>query len=212
MNFEQLRHEYMLSGLDEKDAARDPFRQFDNWFKASADAKLPLANSMSLATATLAGRISIRAVLLKAVDTGGFTFYTNFESRKARNLAENPHAALLFCWDELERQVRIEGSIERVSDAESDAYYATRPRISRLGAWASDQSRPLRVRADLEARLADQEKKYPSDDIPRPAHWGGYRLLPERFEFWQNMPFRLHDRTIYTARPGGGWATGKLFP
>ncbi|MSQ53637.1 MAG: pyridoxal 5'-phosphate synthase, partial [Betaproteobacteria bacterium] len=117
MSFEQLRHEYMLSGLDEKDVARDPFRQFDDWFKASTDARLPLANSMSLATANRAGRVSVRAVLLKGVDAGGFTFYTNFESRKARELGENPHAALLFCWDELERQVRIEGRIVKVSDA-----------------------------------------------------------------------------------------------
>ena len=210
MNFEQLRHEYMLSGLDEKDAARDPFRQFDNWFKASADAKLPLANSMSLATATLAGRISIRAVLLKAVDTGGFTLYTNFESRKARNLAENPHAALLFCWDEMERQVRIEGSIDRVSDAESDAYYHSRPLGARLGAWASPQSQVLPDRKNLEEKLAAITSQY-GDKPPRPPFWGGLRVTPDWFEFWQGRKDRLHDRISYRLE-AGIWIIERLAP
>ena len=197
--------------LDLANPPADPFAFFAAWM-AEAEAGETEANAMTLATTTPDGRPSARIVLLKGADARGFVFYTNKQSRKADEMAANGHASLLFFWKSVGRQIRIEGTIEHVTDAESDAYYATRPRISRLGAWASDQSRPLRVRADLEARLADQEKKYPTDDISRPAHWGGYRLLPERFEFWQNMPFRLHDRTIYTAQPGGGWATGKLFP
>jgi pyridoxamine 5'-phosphate oxidase len=151
-------------------------------------------------------------VLLKGADARGFVFYTNMESRKGGELAANTRAALLFHWKPLGRQVRIEGRVEHVTDAEADAYYATRARISRLGAWASDQSRVLPDRAELERRLAAYEAKYPGEDIPRPPHWSGFRIVPERFEFWQNMPFRLHDRTVYTRAADGGWTTGKLFP
>ena len=151
-------------------------------------------------------------VLLKDFDARGFTFYTNTESAKGVELAANPQAALLFHWKSLARQIRIEGVVEPVTDAEADAYYASRPRISRLGAWASDQSRPLDARLTLEQRLAEYEAKYPGEDIPRPPHWSGYRVLPDSFEFWQNMPFRLHDRTVYTRSADGSWAVGKLFP
>jgi pyridoxamine 5'-phosphate oxidase len=151
-------------------------------------------------------------VLLKGTDQRGFVFYTNKESRKGEELAANARAAVLFHWKPLGRQVRIEGYVEHVADAEADAYYATRPRISRLGAWASDQSRALPDRAELERRLAANEARYPSDDIPRPPHWSGYRIIPQRFEFWQNMPFRLHDRTVYTKAPDGSWTIGKLYP
>ena len=150
-------------------------------------------------------------MLLKGADTRGFVFYTNTESRKGRELAANGRVALLFHWKSLGRQVRIEGGVETVSEAEADAYFASRLRISRLGAWASDQSRPLPDRAELERRLAECEARYPGEDIPRPPYWSGYRVRPELFEFWQDMPFRLHDRTIYT-RTEAGWTVGKLFP
>ncbi|MFM9971379.1 MAG: pyridoxamine 5'-phosphate oxidase [Burkholderiales bacterium] len=210
MNFEQLRHEYMLSGLDEKDVNRDPFRQFDTWFKASIEAKLPLANAMSLATANRSGRVSSRAVLLKGVDARGFTFYTNFESRKAKDLDANPHAALLFCWDELERQVRIEGTIEKVSDSESDEYYHSRPIGARLGAWASPQSDVLADRKTLEEKLAAITKLH-GDKPPRPPFWGGLRVVPDWFEFWQGRKDRLHDRISYRF-DAGQWVIERLGP
>ncbi len=189
----------------------DPFAFFAAWMAEAAEQEGE-ANAMTLATTTPDGYPSARIVLLKGADARGFVFFTNKESRKAGEMAANARASLLFFWKSLARQIRIEGTIEHVTDAESDAYYATRPRISRLGAWASEQSRPLAKRADLEQRLAEFEQTYPGDVIPRPPYWGGYRLLPARFEFWQNMPFRLHDRTIYTPAAGGGWTIGKLFP
>jgi pyridoxamine 5'-phosphate oxidase len=189
----------------------DPFLRFREWF-AEAEASEPSdPNAMIVATATPDGRPSTRTILLKGIDDRGFVFFTNKESRKSDELAANPHVALLFYWKSLGRQIRIEGPVEHVADTEADAYFATRPRISRLGAWASQQSRPLDARTTLERRLAEYEAKYPGEDIPRPPYWSGYRVLPERFEFWQNMPFRLHDRTVY-ARDGGAWRTGKLFP
>ena len=189
----------------------DPFARFSEWM-AEAEASEPAdANAMILSTAAPDGSVSSRTVLLKAADTRGFVFYTNIESRKARELAANRHAALLFFWKSLGRQIRIEGIVERVTEAEADAYFGTRPRISRLGAWASDQSRPLPDRTTLEQRLAEYEAKYPGEDIPRPPYWSGYRVVPEMFEFWQNMPFRLHDRTVYRRAPQG-WTIGKLYP
>ena len=185
---------------------------FDAWM-AEAWAQEPEdANAMTLATAGSDGLPSARIVLLKGADQRGFVFYTNKQSRKAEDLAANTRAALLFHWKPLGRQVRIEGRVEHVSDDEADAYYATRPRISRLGAWASDQSRPLSQRAVLERRLAEFEAIYPGEDIPRPPHWSGFRVVPARFEFWQNMPYRLHDRTVYAKAADGSWETGKLFP
>jgi len=189
----------------------DPFARFRAWF-AEADAQEPDANAMTVATATADGRPSARTILLKGIDDRGFVFYTNKESRKSAELAASPHVALLFHWKSLARQIRIEGTVEPVTDAESDAYFASRPRISRLGAWASAQSRPLDQRLTLERRLAEYEAKYPGEDIPRPPYWSGYRVIPHSFEFWQNMPFRLHDRTVYTRTPAGGWAVGRLFP
>lgn len=190
----------------------DPFARFRAWF-AEAEASEPAdPNAMTVATATADGRPSARAILLKGVDDRGFVFYTNLQSRKAHDLAANPHVALLFHWKSLARQIRIEGTVEPVTAAEADAYFASRPRISRLGAWASDQSRVLDQRLTLERRLAEYEAKYPDEDVPRPPHWSGYRVIPASFEFWQNMPFRLHDRTTYTRRPDGGWEIGKLFP
>jgi pyridoxamine 5'-phosphate oxidase len=193
--------------------AADPFARFREWFTEAEISEPVDANAMIVATATRDGKPSSRTVLLKGVDQHGFVFYTNMQSRKAEELADNGGAvALLFYWKSLGRQVRIEGHVQPVSDQEADAYFASRARISRLGAWASYQSGPLDSRATLERRLAEYEEKYPGDDIPRPQHWSGYRVVPERFEFWQNMPFRLHDRTTYTKDGGGGWVTGKLYP
>ena len=190
----------------------DPFVKFDDWMNEAWAHEPDDANAMTLATATPDGRPAARIVLLKGADARGFVFYTNKESRKGEELGANAHAALLFHWKPQGRQVRIEGRVEPVSDAEADAYYASRPRISRLGAWASDQSRVLPDRTELERRLASYEAQYPGDDIPRPRHWSGFRIVPDRFEFWQNMPFRLHDRTVYTSEADGGWTIGKLFP
>jgi len=189
----------------------DPFVQFRAWMADAIEHEPVEPNAMAVVTATPDGRPSARIVLLKGVDDRGFVFYTNKESRKAGELAVNPQISLLFLWKTLARQIRIEGTAEHVTDAESDAYYASRARISRLGAWASAQSRPLASRAELEQRLAKYEARYPGEEIPRPPYWSGYRVIPESFEFWQGMEFRLHDRTTYTRAPGG-WTMGKLFP
>jgi pyridoxamine 5'-phosphate oxidase len=192
--------------------AASPFEQFDVWMKEAVAAEINDPNAMVVATATAEGRPSLRTVLLKGTDSRGFVFYTNKTSRKADEIAANPHVSLLFFWKSLHRQIRIEGTIEDVTDAEADAYYATRARISRLGAWASIQSRPLPERSVLEGRLAEMEGRYPGDAIPRPPYWSGYRVLPSCFEFWQDMPFRLHDRTIYVPEPSGQWSQSKLYP
>ena len=193
------------------DQATDPFALFQAWMTDAEVSEPRDPNAMTVVTATPDGKPSARTILLKGTDSRGFVFYTNKQSRKAGELAANSHIALLFHWKSLGRQIRIEGVVEHVTEAEADAYYATRLRVSRLGAWASDQSRPLATRADLEQRLALLEARYPGDDIPRPPHWSGYRVLPDYFEFWQDMPFRLHDRSTFT-KAGEGWETGKLFP
>ncbi len=189
----------------------NPFARFGRWL-SQAEAREPNdPNAMILATASRDGKPAARTVLLKAWDRTGFVFYTNLESRKSLEIKENPYASLLFYWKTLHRQVRIEGALSLVADEEADAYYATRPRQSRLGAWASEQSRLLPSREVFEARLAEFAAKYPGEDIPRPAHWSGWRLKPGYFEFWQDIEFRLHDRTTYTATDNG-WAIGKLYP
>ena len=192
--------------------AASPFDQFDVWMKEAEQSEINDPNAMIVATATPDGKPSLRAILLKGVDPRGFVFYTNKTSRKGDELIANPNVSLLFYWKSLHRQVRIEGVVEDVTDAEADAYYASRPRISRLGAWASIQSRPLTERSVLENRLAEMEAKYPGEAIPRPPYWSGYRVLPSRFEFWQDMPFRLHDRTIYERDAAGRWVQSKIFP
>lgn len=190
----------------------DPFAWFQRWMTEAEASEPSDPNAMTVVTVGPGGKPSARTILLKGVDPRGFVFFTNTHSRKGNELGDNPLISLLFYWKSLGRQIRIEGLVEAVTAAEADAYYATRPRISRLGAWASDQSRPLSERAELERRLQDFEDKYPGEDIPRPPHWSGYRVLPDRFEFWQNMPFRLHDRTIFERASDGGWTRGKLFP
>ena len=189
----------------------DPFALFDAWLAEAIRTEPNDPNAMTLSTATVDGRPSARMVLLKGADQDGFVFYTNTQSRKGGELLANPHAALLFHWKTLARQIRIEGVAEAVLPEEADAYYATRARISRLGAWASDQSRPLLDRGVLEARVQEFEQRFPDGTIPRPPHWSGFRVRPDSFEFWQDMPFRLHDRTVFT-RGDGGWVTEKLFP
>lgn len=188
----------------------DPFALFDAWFAEAAQSEPNDPNAMTVATATPDGHPSARIVLLKGVDPSGFVFYTNYEGRKGTELLGNKHAALLFYWKTLHRQVRVEGPVEQVSAAEADAYFASRARISRLGAWASDQSRPLPSRAELQHRVAELERRYPGD-IPRPPHWSGFRVVPEHIEFWQDMPFRLHDRRVYSRIPGG-WSQQALYP
>ena len=191
--------------------ASDPFALFDEWFAAARASEPNDPEGMALATADASGRPSVRMVLLKGHDSSGFVFYTNEESAKAEQLASNPRAALLFHWKSLRRQVRIEGRVERVSDAQADAYFATRARDSQLGAWASDQSRPLDSRATFERRFEDMKRKFDGREVPRPPRWGGYRLLPESFEFWTDRPSRLHERRLFKNN-GNGWTEGLLYP
>jgi pyridoxamine 5'-phosphate oxidase len=188
----------------------DPHALFESWFAEALAAEPDVPTAMAVATADAAGRPSVRMVLLKGHDHG-FVFYTNLESLKASELAANPHAALLFHWKSLHRQVRIEGPVEPVTGAEADAYFASRARDSQLGAWASDQSRPLDSRATFEARFAAVQARYEEQDVPRPANWSGFRILPERVEFWQERPYRLHERRLFT-RDGDGWREGLLYP
>jgi pyridoxamine 5'-phosphate oxidase len=207
-----LRKNYSRGALDAVDVDPDPVRQFQTWFAQALDAKLPEPNAMTLATVDAEGRPSARIVLIKGVDERGFVFFTNYDSRKGRELLANPAASLLFHWIELERQVRIEGRVEKTSDEESDAYYASRPLGSRIGAWASDQSQPLESREALEAREREMVAKY-GDAPPRPPHWGGYRLVPDAIEFWQGRPSRLHDRIVYTRGDAGApWRIARLAP
>jgi len=197
--------------MSEATTVRAPFDLFAAWFAEAAAAEPRDANAMTLATCSVDGAPSARMVLLKDWDEHGFVFYTNLESRKGAELAANPRAALLFYWKSLSRQIRIEGITSSVGTAEADEYYASRPRLSRIGAWASAQSRPLARRAALEARVADFEARYPADPIPRPPFWSGFRLAPARFEFWQERPFRLHERHLFV-RAGIGWQAGMLYP
>ena len=207
-----LRRDYSISGLTETEAGTDPFSLFRKWFDQAKAAELNEPNAMTLATATLDGIPSARIVLLKALDDRGFTFFTNYESRKGQEMAANPRVALVFAWQQLERQVRIEGTIEKVTDAESDAYFTTRPLGSRLGAWASQQSNVIPNREFLEAQHAELMAKYPEGNVPRPSNWGGYRVLPSSIEFWQGRPSRLHDRIVFTRRADGSWDRVRLSP
>lgn len=189
----------------------DPFKLFDAWYAEARETEPNDSNAMALATADGDGRPSVRMVLLKGHGPDGFVFYTNRESRKAGEMTANPHAALLFHWKSLRRQIRIEGSLAFATDAESDAYFASRSRDSQLGAWASDQSRPLEARETFEARFAEVEARFAGRDVPRPPHWGGYRLTPDRIEFWQDRAHRLHERRLFV-HAGDGWSEGLLYP
>jgi pyridoxamine 5'-phosphate oxidase len=200
-----------LEGLDEKTIDRDPIRQFQTWFNDAIEAKLPLPEAMTLATATPDGKPSARMVLLKQVDNDGFVFFTNYKSAKAEQLDANPYAALVFYWARLDRQVRVEGSVVRTSAQESRDYFKTRPRESQIGAWASAQSEVISGREVLEERARELETLYGDRDIDCPEHWGGYRLTPERIEFWNSRIGRLHDRILYE-RDSTGWVISRLAP
>ena len=210
MSIADIRTDYKRGALDEEHADADPIKQFSRWWDEALKSEALEANAMTLATADASGRPSARTVLVKDFDARGFVFYTNYDSRKGRDLAANPRASLLFFWPELERQVRIDGTVEKVSAEESDAYFNSRPLASRIGAWASPQSQPISGKAWLMAKAAEMGVRHGLNP-PRPPHWGGYRLRPEEMEFWQGRPSRLHDRLLY--RPeGDGWRRQRLAP
>jgi pyridoxamine 5'-phosphate oxidase len=202
----------MTRALTEADLLDDPLALFARWYGEAEAAGAPQRDAVTLASATRDGRPSARVVLLKGIDDRGLTFFTNYESRKGRELAENPYAALVWLSAPLERQVRATGAVERLSAQESDAYFATRPRGSQLGAWASPQSRPLGDRAELEERFAALQRRYAGAPVPRPPHWGGFRLVPRELEFWQGRANRLHDRFAYVRGADGGWTHTRLAP
>ena len=207
-----LRKDYSLAGLLEKDLARDPFRQFDQWFREVEGAKIPEPNAMILATTDADGRPSARTVLLKGLDGRGFVFFSNYESRKGRALAGNPRATLVFPWIALERQVIVEGAVAKVPREESAAYFHSRPRASQLGAWVAQQSSIVTGRAPLDEAMKALEKKYAGVEVPLPPFWGGYRVTPETVEFWQGRRSRLHDRLRYRREASGDWIVERLAP
>jgi pyridoxamine 5'-phosphate oxidase len=206
-----LRKSYELAALDEESSFADPFAQFNRWLQEALEAQVPEPNAMTLATVGPTGRPSTRIVLIKAFDERGIVWFTNYDSRKGHDLLSNPFAALQFHWVELERVARIEGAVQRVSEQESDEYFQSRPLGSRLGAWASPQSEVLSSRTQLEQALAEAQARF-GDNPPRPAHWGGYRLVPEMWEFWQGRPSRLHDRLRYRLNADHGWVRDRLAP
>ena len=212
MSLADLRKDYSLAGLAEKDLARDPFRQFEKWFQEAEAAKIPEPNAMTLATATREGRPSARTVLLKGLDGRGFVFYSNYESRKGRELEANPQVTLVFPWIAIERQVLIEGTATKVAREESEAYFHSRPRASQLGAWVAQQSVIITGRAVLEDTMKALEKKYAGQEVPLPANWGGWRVAPETVEFWQGRRSRLHDRLRFRRGKDGEWSVERLAP
>lgn len=212
MALADMRRDYSLAGLLEKDLAKNPFRQFEQWFQEAEAAKIAEPNAMTLATAGRDGRPSARTVLLKGCDGRGFVFYTNYESRKGRELDANPRATLLFPWVAMERQIIIEGAVTRVSREAAEAYFHSRPRGSQLAAWASPQSTAVAGRAVLEESYRVVDKKYEGRTVPLPPNWGGFRLAPETVEFWQGRRSRLHDRLRYTLQADGGWLRERLAP
>ena len=208
----ELRKDYTVSGLSEIEVNANPFTQFQQWFDQALAAQLLEPNAMTVATATADGKPKARMVLLKDFDERGFVFYTNYNSQKGQELAENPQASLVFWWAELERQVRISGRVEKVSETESDKYFYSRPLNSRLGAWASNQSEVIESREVLTRQLQELQTKYHNQDIKRPPHWGGLRVIPTEIEFWQGRPSRLHDRLRYTRLDDGTWKIERLSP
>jgi len=209
---QNLREEYRAATLSEKDVAKNPMKQFEKWFKQVLEADSHEANAMTLATASTNGRPSARTVLLKGFDERGFVFYTNYLSRKGRELGKNPLATLLFFWPSLERQVCIEGTVEKVSREESEKYFYTRPKGSQIGALVSPQSQEIDSREVLEKKWTDLEKVYADEDVPKPAHWGGYIVKPRLIEFWQGRPSRLHDRIVYKRADKNDWKIVRLAP
>jgi pyridoxamine 5'-phosphate oxidase len=207
-----LRQNYTLAGLSEADADSNPIKQFQTWFQQALFAQIKEPNAMTLATCAPDGKPSARMVLLKDFNEQGFVFYTNYESTKGQHCLKNSWAALVFWWVELERQVRIEGQVEKVSPQESDAYFHSRPRSSQLGAWASNQSQTIENREILELKLAELEEKYTNKEIPRPSYWGGFRVVPKTIEFWQGRSSRLHDRLHYRLQKDGSWLRERLSP
>ena len=210
-DFSDLRREYRHVALLEQDASDDPIEQFKDWFGQAVEFGVPLPNAMALATATKDGKPTVRYVLLKDISEQGFSFYTHSISVKGRQIAENPDVALVFYWTQMHRQVRVEGKACLLTNAEADAYFNTRPNDSRLAVWIADQSSPVESREFLEDSMAEIAERYPDDFVPRPATWVGYRVMPERMEFWQGRESRLHDRLLYT-REGGGWKIVRLAP
>jgi pyridoxamine 5'-phosphate oxidase len=207
-----LRREYASRALDEKDAHADPIQQFALWFEEALKSQLLDVNAMTLATASAKAEPSARTVLLKVADEDGFVFYTNYDSAKGRDLSENPRASLLFFWAELERQVRINGSVTKTTADESDEYFHSRPFESQIGATVSPQSRPIKDRSELEHRYVELATKYRGSVVPLPSNWGGYRVRPEVIEFWQGRKSRLHDRLLYARQADGSWSRSRLAP
>jgi pyridoxamine 5'-phosphate oxidase len=211
MNIADLRRDYRREELSESKVDRDAIAQFQEWLKEALAARLPEPTAMTLATVGESGHPSARIVLLKGVDASGFTFFTNYESRKGREIERHPWASLVFYWAELEREVRIEGKVSKVDGAESSAYFDSRPLASRIGAWASPQSRVIESRQWLERQFAQARARF-GEQVPRPLHWGGYRVVPEEIEFWQGRESRLHDRIVYRLQPDRGWRIERLAP
>ncbi|CCQ61059.1 pyridoxamine 5'-phosphate oxidase [Crocosphaera watsonii] len=212
MDLTALRENYTRNGLTRDDLKTDPFKQFEKWFQEATEAELPEPNAMSLATASATGEPSIRTVLLKYFGEDGFVFFTNYESKKAQQIEENPHVALLFLWLPLERQVKIQGTATKIPTAESLNYFTSRPRGSQLGAWCSAQSSVISSRKLLEMKFEELKYKFQHGEIPLPSFWGGYRVKPKRFEFWQGRPNRLHDRFSYTLKEETTWEIARLAP
>ena len=206
-----LRHDFSKQTLDEADVNQSPFLQFEKWFKEAVDSKVNEPNAMTVATVSSSGQPGARILLMRNFNENGFVFYTNYTSRKGENIADNPKAALLFFWPELERQVRIEGTLTKQTAEESDRYFYSRPRTSKLGAWTSEQSKIIAGRSVLDEEYKKLSEKYPGEDVPRPGYWGGYVLNPHSMEFWQGRPSRLHDRILYTLE-NNSWKISRLAP
>ena len=209
---QNLRQDYRSASLSKSDVDKNPFQQFSKWFKEALNAKVTEPNAMTIATSNKNAIPSARIVLLKEFNEAGFVFYTNYNSQKGKELEENPHAALIFFWGDLERQIRIEGVVEKVTEEDATEYFNSRPKGSQLGALTSPQSETIPNRAFLEYKLADLEKEYHYKDIPKPAHWGGYRVIPNKIEFWQGRTSRLHDRIVYLKNDDQSWRFERLAP